>query len=184
MHVLERKNKESFDLVEFVASMSQVDFVARFPSNRFWKSSHISRIVLRGNVTREFEHNYDDDQRDEKIKKKTTGFLSEAKTLNVQRNFWQIPSASPHSSHLGNPDSEIQDIFAWNPKSWVLESGKQLKESGMPLMMGIRNLSFNDKSQESWTWNSESTAWNPESESVLILGFPYMGRIAQLLLSN
>ena len=87
MHVLERKNKESFDLVEFVASMSQVDFVARFPSNRFWKSSHISRIVLRGNVTREFEHNYDDDQRDEKIKKKTTGFLSKAKILNAQRNF-------------------------------------------------------------------------------------------------
>ena len=54
----------------------------------------------------------------------------------------------------------------------------------MPPMMGIRNLSFNEKSQESWTWNSESTAWNPESESVLILGFPYMGRIAQLLLSN
>ena len=46
----------------------------------------------------------------------------------------------------------------------------------MPQMMGIRNLSFNDKSQESWTWNSESTTWNPESESVLILGFPYMGR--------
>ena len=74
MHALERKNKESFDLVEFVASMSQVDFVARFPSNRFWKSSHISRIVLRGNVTREFEHNYDDDQRDEKIKKRQQVF--------------------------------------------------------------------------------------------------------------
>ena len=74
MHVLERKNKESFDLVEFVASMSQVDFVARFPSNCFWKSSHISRIVLRGNVTREFEHNYDDDQRDEKIKKRQQVF--------------------------------------------------------------------------------------------------------------
>ena len=34
MHVLKRKNKESFDLVEFVASVSQVDFVSRFPSNR------------------------------------------------------------------------------------------------------------------------------------------------------
>ena len=53
----------------------------------------------------------------------------------------------------------------------------------MPLMMGIRNPSFNDKSQESWAWNSESTAWSPESESVLVLGFPYMGRIARLLLS-
>ena len=28
----------------------------------FRKSSHISRIVLRGNVIREFEHNYDDDE--------------------------------------------------------------------------------------------------------------------------
>ena len=51
-------------------------------------------------------------------------------------------------------------------------------------MMGIWNPSFNDKSQESWTWNSVSTASNPESKSVLILGFPYMGRIAQLLLLN
>ena len=47
----------------------------------------------------------------------------------MRRNFWQIASASSHSSHLGNPDSEIQEIFAWNPKSWALESGIQLKES-------------------------------------------------------
>ena len=88
--------------------------------------------------------------------------------LNVQRNLWQIALASSHSSHLGNPDSEIQEIFAWNSKSWALESG-------IPLMMGIRNPRFNDKSQESWSWNSESTASNPESESVLILGFPLYG---------
>ena len=71
MHVLKRKNKESFDLVEFVASVSQVDFVARSPTNRLFlrKSSHISRIVLRGNVTKEFEHNYDDDEGNEEIKK-------------------------------------------------------------------------------------------------------------------
>ena len=38
MHVLKRTNKESFDLVEFVASVSQVDFVARSPSNgRFFE---------------------------------------------------------------------------------------------------------------------------------------------------
>ena len=81
MHVLERKNKESFDFVEFVASVSQVDFVARFPSNRCFlrKSSHISRIVLRGNVTREFEHNCDDDQGDEKIIKKDNRFLKQSK---------------------------------------------------------------------------------------------------------
>ena len=34
MHVLERKNEESFDLVEFVAPVNQVNFVAHFPSNR------------------------------------------------------------------------------------------------------------------------------------------------------
>ena len=34
MHVLERKNEESFDLVEFVASVNQVNFAAHFPSNR------------------------------------------------------------------------------------------------------------------------------------------------------
>ena len=61
---MKRENEESFDLVEFVASVSHVDFVARFPSivGFFRKSSHISRIVLRGNVTREFEHHYEDDE--------------------------------------------------------------------------------------------------------------------------
>ena len=41
----------------------------------------------------------------------------------MQHNFWQIPSASSHSSHLGNPDSEIQEIVLgirnpglWNPE--------------------------------------------------------------------
>ena len=93
MHVLKCKNKESFDLVEFLASVSQVEFVARFPSNRrvfLRKSSHISRIVLCGNVTREFGHNYDGEERKLENKKKTTGLLSKAKTLNMQRIFWQI----------------------------------------------------------------------------------------------
>ena len=44
MHVLERKNKESFDLVEFVASVSQVDFVARFPSNRWFFEEIVAYI--------------------------------------------------------------------------------------------------------------------------------------------
>ena len=86
MHVLKCKNKESFALVEFLASVSQVEFVARFPSNRrffFRKSSHISRVVLRGNVTREFGHNYDGEERKLENKKKTTGLLSKAKTLNM-----------------------------------------------------------------------------------------------------
>ena len=41
--------------------------------------------------------------------------VSKAKTLNVQHNFWQFPSASLHSSHLGNPDSEIQKLLLGIP---------------------------------------------------------------------
>ena len=33
----------------------------------------------------------------------------------------------------------------WNLKSWVLESGIQLKESGIPLTIGIRYPSSNDR---------------------------------------
>ena len=144
------------------------------------KSSCISRIVLRGNVTREFEHNYDDDEGNETILR----FIKQSKNSErpaqfLADSFCIIAFFPFRESGFRNPGN-----FAWNPKSWALESRIQFKESGMPPMMGIRNLSFNEKSQESWTWNSESTAWNPESESVLILGFPYMGRIAQLLLSN
>ena len=36
----------------------------------------------------------------------------------------------------------------WNPDSWVLESGIQLKESGIALMIGIQNPSSTDKN-----WN-------------------------------
>ena len=139
----------------------------------FRKSSHISRIVLRGNVTREFEHNYDDDEEGNET---ILRFIKQSKNSERAAQFladsFAIIALFPfRDSGFRNPGN-----FAWNPKSWVLKSGIQLKESGLPQMMGIRNLSFNDKSQESWTWNSESTTWNPESESVLILGFPYMGR--------
>ena len=51
----------------------------------------------------------------------------------------------------GNLDSEIREIFAcaiwnlenfslWNPESWALESGINLKESEIPLMIGIWKL--------------------------------------------
>ena len=46
----------------------------------------------------------------------------------------------------------------WNPESWALESGIQLKESGIPLTIGIRNPSSTDK---------ESVTWNPEFKNVL-----------------
>ena len=36
----------------------------------------------------------------------------------------------------------------WNPESWASESGKQLKESGIPLTIGIRNPSFTDNESD------------------------------------
>ena len=53
------------------------------------------------------------------------------------------------------------------PESWALESGLQLKESGIPLTIRIQNPSSTDKETESSTWNPESKAWNPESKTVL-----------------
>ena len=49
----------------------------------------------------------------------------------------------------------------------LVESGIQLKESGMLLTIGIRNPSSTEKDFESSSWNLESTAWNPESKTVL-----------------
>ena len=48
----------------------------------------------------------------------------------------------------------------WNPESWTLESGIQLKDSGILLAIGVRNTI-------PLTENPESTAWNPESRNVL-----------------
>ena len=46
----------------------------------------------------------------------------------------------------GNPNSGIPGNFClWNPKSWSVESGIQLKESGIPLTIGTRNPSSTDK---------------------------------------
>ena len=43
-----------------------------------------------------------------------------------------------------------------------MESGIQLKESGIPLTIGIQNVRSTAK-----VWNPESTAWNLESKTVL-----------------
>ena len=37
------------------------------------------------------------------------------------------------------PCTRIREIVDWNPESWVLESGLQLKDSRIPLKIGIRN---------------------------------------------
>ena len=62
-----------------------------------------------------------------------------------------------------------------NSKSWFLEFGNQLKESGIQLTIGIRNPSSTDEEsaiQVPLTRNpkssdKESKAWNPDSKIVL-----------------
>ena len=55
----------------------------------------------------------------------------------------------------------------WNPESWALEFGSQLKESGILLTIGIRNLSPTDKDWNQVPGIRNLRAWNPESKTVL-----------------
>ena len=59
----------------------------------------------------------------------------------------------------------VKDL--WNLESWALESGIQLKESGIPLTIGIWNPYSLIRSPESSTWSPESTTWNPKSKAAL-----------------
>ena len=71
-------------------------------------------------------------------------------------------NAVPRSPHIRESEFPGAEEFRnpgnyrlWNPGSWVLESG-------IPSTIGIQNSSSTDK-----YWNPESTAWNPESQTVL-----------------
>ena len=48
-----------------------------------------------------------------------------------------------------------------------MESGLQLKESGILPKIGIQNLSSTDKDWNPVPGNPKSTAWDPESKTVL-----------------
>ena len=50
----------------------------------------------------------------------------------------------------------LGNLCSWNPESWVLETGIQLKESGIPLTIGIQNPSSTDK-----YWNPVPGIRNP-----------------------
>ena len=65
-------------------------------------------------------------------------------------------------------ESGIQKCFLVNLESWLsVVSGIQLKESGIPVTIGIRNPSSTDKNRESSPWSQESVAWNRQSKTVL-----------------
>ena len=66
-------------------------------------------------------------------------------------------------------ESEFQNLgnfCSWNPESRALESKIQLKESGVPLLTGIRNPNFT---------NNESGIHGVESRIQDCLGFTYTG---------
>ena len=49
-----------------------------------------------------------------------------------------------------------RNFGSWNQESWPLESGIQLKESGIPLTIWIRNPNSTDR-----YWNPLPRIWNP-----------------------
>ena len=73
----------------------------------------------------------------------------------IQRNpllsKWFISYTAPC-----NGIRNLGTICMWNPESWALESGVQLKESGLPLAIGIENPSSTDKD-----WNRVPVIRNP-----------------------
>ena len=81
------------------------------------------------------------------------------------------------SSHKGIPEfgkfflvqfPESRKFKSWNQGSRALESRIKLKESGIPLTIGIWNLiKVHWQRLESSTWNPDSTARSPESKTVL-----------------
>ena len=95
---------------------------------------------------------------------------------------WKSRFPSPRNHCLRNPESG--KLFLEVPKSEALESGIRLEGSRIPLTIGIWNPNSTDKvrnpestaNPESGirnrqrirnSWNPESTAWNPESNTVL-----------------
>ena len=64
----------------------------------------------------------------------------------------------------------LGNFCLWNPEYCALDSGIQLKETRITLMIAIRNTSSIDKESRipnPVPWNPESTAWNPETKIVL-----------------
>ena len=99
--------------------------------------------------------------------------------LDSRRHFNSKNRKHIFSRHDAPPCKRIRipesgNFFLWNPESWVLESGIQHKESGIPLTTGIRNPMFHLQILEFSTWNPESMGGNPVQDCVS--QFPYLGR--------
>ena len=79
-----------------------------------------------------------------------------------ESGFW-----NPENSSLWNPES--MKFSLWNPKCWALESGIQLKGSGIRLTIEIQNPSSTDKEADpvSEICDPESMAWNHKSQTEL-----------------
>ena len=59
--------------------------------------------------------------------------------------YWVVTSKGSLAPRKGILISDQGNFCLWNLESWALESGMQLKESGIPLTIAIRNPSSTDK---------------------------------------
>ena len=73
------------------------------------------------------------------------------------------------SLHVRKSRFQNQGNFClWNPEYWALQSGTHLKDSGIPLKIGMTRTGILS------ALNMEPTPWNPDIQDCL--GFPYMVR--------
>ena len=62
-----------------------------------------------------------------------------------------------------------RNFCLWNPESWAFESGIRLKESGIPLTIGIQNLSPTDRNPVPGIRNPRSGIQNPRLSWILLV---------------
>ena len=99
------------------------------------------------------------------IKQAVPGRIIDFHLRGKKKTFIDLPKIQPSPFsflmvhplyHPCNGIRNLGKICMWNPESWALESGVQLKESGLPLAIGIENPSSTDKD-----WNRVPVIRNP-----------------------